>query len=205
MPRKSDRAKRLSQYLVGNEVDVRIDYVLGDKYVKGGPNQFINRLPGDPPDPPAVSRWIELRHPDLRESFTRALMRTEVVNGRLTCTGIHLETNAELTGADVRAFPIAAVTPLAATFAKAVNEELRDAPISEAKAMGRRGYEASHYEDVAKLYKQALLREPGKPIWWMTKQYAQDEKRKDPPSDDTVRRWVREVRNNRPELLEDPT
>lgn len=190
MPKRSERTKRLSQSMVASPVSVDV--------VATRPSKSRIPRPAPPPEPESGT-WLELGHRDLQNTFSRSLIRIDIVEGRLACTGVHLEANGELAGADLRAFPVAAITPMAAAIAQSVNDRLKDVSVSTAKPAGRKGYDEKHYAKVAQMYRQALLVAPKRPIAWMTDRY---EDLEDPPSEATVRRWVRHIRRDLPHLLE---
>lgn len=151
----------------------------------------------DPPVAPSrvahgPGKWIPVTSEEYVEEFGQVLLRFELIDGRSTCTGLHIERRTEIEARTLRALPLGKLAAEAGKHAVVWPEAL-PTPSDIERPGGRRGFSQEHYRQVARVYAEALGRSPKRPIRWMTDNvYAG---RPDSPSEDTVRRWVRRARS----------
>jgi len=115
-------------------------------------------------------------------------LRIGRVQGRLACTGLHLEAaqDGELTARDLRELHL---PDLLTRFAWSRDRvEARPATRLERPGHpGPRGHSREHFEQVAALYREALEADPYRPVAWMRGRLD--------ASPATLRRWIQRARD----------
>jgi hypothetical protein len=141
--------------------------------------------------------WIEVHHDDLP---FRTLLRMQRRADEIVCTGIHIELESPSTvssrtaieSRDLRKLPLASMAwHLASHDAlRPVTRPSKAPPIERRR--GRVGYGDAHHRRVLDDYLAARAERPHAPIKRLTEHY--ESTVEPPPSEATVRRWVRRAR-----------
>lgn len=162
-------------------------------YVGGRPVWLVSgEVCATPEGPQGDERWVQLwgtkaddaGFSDLRLGFTR-------VKGRWIWTGVLLRSPALLTGQRLREIPAIS------TIAEAAGNFLPGSvpALTVRRRRGRKGHPAEFYLEIGALYDRAISIAPRRPVTHMWRHLLPAEYQD--VSEDTVRRWVREMRRRR--------
>lgn len=146
-------------------------------------------------DPPTrgvklTGDWYAVGHPGIEEEFGRVLVRLGDEQGRTVCTGLVIDSDGAIEATSLRDLPLPSIVSFLAEIHRMVDApaftELEDAPA------GRPTYTEQHYREVADAYRAGLQARPGAPVRWIIDRHLAQMQH--PPSEATVRRWVRTAR-----------
>lgn len=118
-----------------------------------------------------------------------AALGFRLIGGRWVCSGVVLSVDGELTTGRWRSVPLGLLIDQALGGTKLVESKPPSLPTSRPQR-GSRGPDMDFYRDVGKLYRQAIQREPRRPVAWMAEQLEVD----GPDPIEQTRRWIRMAR-----------
>lgn len=127
-------------------------------------------------------------------------------DGQIECVGIHLVPARDVSGRDMRQFPLASLIEQARQVAALTLVPKRDLKARAQRGRPRHGHSEDFYRDIARLYAIALTANPKAPVAHLTRHLPDRYRDKNghAPSEATMRRWAREAKKFLPEMSVEP-